>query len=311
MGAGRFDSNDWNSYAASRNYASASAEQIYTQRHIAPELDPRGVAVRESRDSADNPASTPLIVALDVTGSMGTVLAAMAKEGLNRLMTEVYARRPVTDPHVMAMGIGDAEAGDEAPLQVTQFEADLRIAQQLERVWLEKGGGGNHYESYALAWYFAARHTATDSFERRGRKGFLFTVGDERPTPYVRAVDIERVLGYRPTTAPLATGPHFRVSAADLLAEVSQRWEVYHVIVAEGAEALAHPDVVREEWRGLLGQRALWLSDHRRLAEVVVSALQLAAGHSYDEVQASWDAGTAAVVAGAIDRGISLGGMPA
>lgn len=303
MGGGRFDSNTWSDYATASGYERKTDDQVFGQRGLAPELDPRGVQMRESRDSIDNPASTPLIVALDVTGSMGKVLGAMARQGLNRLMTEVYDRKPIHDPHVLAMGIGDAEAGDKAPLQITQFEADLRIAQQLEKIWLEKGGGGNHFESYALAWYFAAYHTAIDSFELRATKGYLFTVGDEEPTPSLRAQDIERVFGYRPS-------PERDLSATGLLAAASQKWEVYHVIVAEGAEAKANPDRVHGLWAELLGQRALWLEQHGKLAEVIVSALQAAQGVDYETIAASWDAATAAVVQ-ASRRGISFGSISA
>src|SRR4051812_48149694 len=38
-----------------------------------PSLDPRGVKVRESRDSAEHPASVALAVLFDVTGSMGQI----------------------------------------------------------------------------------------------------------------------------------------------------------------------------------------------------------------------------------------------
>lgn len=311
MGSGRYDSHSWVSYTSNKasdlgvaSFAAASTEQIFAQRSVSPNLDPKGVVVRESRDSDDNPASTPLIVALDVTGSMGVVLGAMAKQGLDKLMTEVYNRKPVHDPHLLVMGIGDAEAGDRGPLQVTQFEADVRIAQQLEQIWLEKGGGGNSYESYALAWYFAAYHTVTDAFEKRGQKGFLFTVGDEDPTPSLRKADVERVLG---GTVP----PGRKLDAASLLAAASERWEVFHIVVAEGSHARVNPEAVRARWAKLLGQRALVLSQHGKLAEVIVSTLQLATGMSYDDVEASWDASTAAVVTTAIHRGISFDGVPA
>lgn len=288
MGSGRWSDSDWRDYAARASYGSRSTHDIFNARGLDKSLDPRGVKMRESRDSNDNPNSTALIVALDVTGSMGCVLDAMARQGLNTLCTEVYTRKPVTDPHIMCMGIGDVEAGDRAPLQVTQFEADLRIAQQLEKIYLEGGGGGNSFESYALAWHFAARHTSIDCMEKRGKKGYLFTIGDEEPTPRLSARDIERVLGYRPQQD---------VRIDQLLTEVSRKYEIFHVVVEEGSHFRAAGPRVTEQWNRAIGQRALHLPDHTRLAEVIVSAIQINEGANTDDVVRSWDGSTAMVVA--------------
>lgn len=291
MGGGRWDPKDWGTYTTvTRNYASSTVDDIYS-RSLDPDLDPKSIKMRESRDSVDNPKSTPLIVALDVTGSMSMVLDAMARQGLNTLVSEVYDRKPITDPHVMCMGIGDAEAGDRAPLQATQFEADLRIAKALEKLYLEQGGGGNNYESYALAWYFAATRTSIDSFEKRGKKGYLFTLGDEEPTPYLRAADIERVLGDK-LQADL--------QISDLLTMVSRQWEVFHLIVEEGSHAHAYPDRVKKKWRDLLGQNVIQLADHTKMGEVIVSTLQVREGMEKDKVADSWDGTTSIVVKKAI-----------
>ncbi len=292
MGYGRWTDRDWDRYAAANVAGKASVDDIYTRRSIAKELDPKGVKVRESCDSPDNPMSTALIVALDVTGSMGMVLDAMARDGLKTLAGEVYDRKPVTDPHIMFMGIGDAEAGDIAPLQVTQFEADIRIAEQLTKIFLERGGGGNTYESYALAWYFAAMHTRIDCYDKRNKKGILFTIGDEKPTPYLRAQDIERVFGYKPQFD--------RISAKELLTMVSRQYDVFHIMVEEGSYFKGAGSIVTNEWRKLLGQRAILLSDHTKMSEVIVSTLQIMAGEAAGDVISSWDGKTGLVVAKAV-----------
>src|SRR5437764_374731 len=106
---------------------------------ILPALDPTQFRIRESRSSTINPKPTPVIVALDVTGSMGRVVEAMRK-GLGLLFEQIIERRPVTDPHVLAMAVGDFEC-DGAPVQATQFEADpVTIGKQIEDLYLERGG---------------------------------------------------------------------------------------------------------------------------------------------------------------------------
>jgi hypothetical protein len=246
--------------------------------------------LRESRDSADNPASNALIVALDVTGSMGIIPDYMVREGLKTLFTEVYSRRPVSDPHIMLMGVGDVAARDTAPLQVSQFEADIRIADQLTNLYLEGGGGRNSSESYTLPWYFAGLHTAIDCFEKRGRKGYLFTLGDEEPPEVLLRQEIERVIG--PAQADLTT--------QQLLELASRQYHVFHIMVQQGSHYQLHGPQVKAKWRALLGQRALPLSDYTRLAEVIVSTIEVVEGADAERVAASWSGETALVVRNAV-----------
>jgi hypothetical protein len=287
MGGGRFSSTDWDSFTA-RTTAGKTRDDVFSSRGMQDSLDPakaKGL-VRESRDSADNPNATPIILALDVTGSMGKIPDYMVREGLPAFFTNIYDRKPVSDPHVMFMGVGDVIC-DRAPLQVSQFEADIRIAEQLKDLFLEGGGGGNNCESYTLPWYFAAMHTTTDAYEKHGRKGYLFTVGDEEVPPTLSAAEIERVIGVRPQTD---------FTAEQLLDLVSRRYHVFHVIVEQGSHYRYRPDQTRNSWRDILGQHVLMLSDYTKLSEVVVSAIQIIEGAHAADVAASWSGETALVV---------------
>ena len=288
MGTARWNPADWSAYAAST--AGRATDAVFAARGIDQDLNPFGVALRESRDSDLNPASTAIIVGLDVTGSMGMIADALARQGLGTMVEEILARKPVSDPHILCMGIGDVLC-DQAPLQVTQFEADIRIARQLERLWLEKGGGGNSCESYTLPWYFAALHTAIDCFEKRGKKGYLFTVGDEEPPLDLPGTAITRFLG---------DPPQRDFKSRELLTLVSRMYHVFHVIVEEGSHARHDPRGVRDRWTDLLGQRVIALSDHTKLAEVIVSAIEVNEGRDRNQVVKSWSQQTALVVQRAV-----------
>ena len=289
MGNARWDSNDWDSY--SRTTSSKTIDAVFTKSSIVNELNPYGVAMRESRDSDLNPQATAIIVGLDVTGSMGKIADVMAKEGLGVMVEEILARKPVTDPHIMIAGIGDAYH-DRSPLQITQFEADLTIAKQLEQIWLEKGGGGNHFESYNLPWYFAAKHTSIDCLEKRGKKGYLFTVGDEEAPKELLRSHISKIFG---------DTVERDYSSEELLNMVSKMYHVFHIVVEEGSHASCNMNSVMNSWTNYLGQKVLRLADHRKLAEVVVSAIEVNEGRDANHVAGSWSGDTSIVVSRAIN----------
>jgi len=289
MGNARWNPDDWKTYSRS-TLTGRSRSEVFSRRSVRSEFDPRTIKLRESRDSEVNPASTAIIVAFDETGSMGNIPNVFVRDGLQTLVTEILDRKPVTDPHVMIMGVGDAWY-DRAPLQVTQFEADLRIAEQLKDIYLEGGGGGNRFESYNLPWYFAARKTAIDCFEKRGKKGYLFTVGDEPPPPALLAEHVKSVFG-DDIQGDLAT--------ADVLAMANHMYEVFHIVIEQGHYFQHSPEDVTGAWRDLLGQRAMMLSDYNKLAQVIVSAIEVNEGSDADTVAHSWSGDTSLVVSKAV-----------
>jgi hypothetical protein len=284
MGTSRWSPADWAAYVASTG--SKSAAELFRGSSIHKDLNPKQIKVRESCDSDFNPLSTPIIVAVDETGSMGMLADTLIRHGLGILIEEIYDRKPVTDPHLMCMAFGDAWF-DTAPLQVTQFETDIRLVDQLSKFYIEGNGGGNSFESYNLPWYFAATRTRCDAMLKRNKKGYLFTVGDEPPPPMLLARHVQKFLG---------GGLQEDISTADLLAMTTKSWEVFHIMIEEGCHYRSFPKQTSEAWRKLLGQRAMLLSDHTKLAELIVSTVEVNQGADVARVASSWSGDTALVV---------------
>lgn len=173
MGSGSWTTASFVNYATTRGYdtdsrgvvtTNYSNQEMFKSKELDSSLNPKNV-VRECCDSKEHPNTVPVILALDVTGSMGQAAVEISKK-LNNIMTKLYEQ--VEDIEFMVMGIGDLSY-DRFPIQASQFESDIRIAEQLEKVYFEFGGGGNSYESYTAAWYFGARHTKLDCWNR-GKK---------------------------------------------------------------------------------------------------------------------------------------------
>src|SRR4030095_10643326 len=289
MGMSRWNADEWDDYVSSTSRK--SAREIFGRRSLHRDLDPREITFRESCDSRFNPLSTPIIVAVDETGSMGMLAENLIRHGLGVLLEEIYERKPVTDPHVMCLALG-AAWHDSAPLQVTQFEADIRLADQLSKFYIEGNGGGNSYESYNLPWYFAATRTRCDAFLKRSKKGYMFTVGDEPPPPVLLAKHVRKFLG---------DGLQRDIPTRYVLAMAEKSWEVFHIIVEEGSYCRSRPDQTKAAWRALLGQRAMPISDHTQLAELIVSTIEVNEGADLVRVTRTWAAHTGHVVRHALE----------
>ncbi len=232
-----------------------SINQFYTARTLDPVLSPKGVEFRECRDSGEHPNTIPVILALDVTGSMGSACAAVARQ-LDKIITGLY--EDVKDVEFMVMGIGDF-AYDSAPLQVSQFESDVRICDQLGKIYFEKGGGGNGFESYTAAWYFALRHTQLDCW-KRGKRGIIITLGDEPLNPYLPGRDFERILGYS----------NQDVDTKTLYEQVIEKYDVFHIIISDReCSSRFYMDQNKQSWGKYLDGQHLFVKHSNDLPEII------------------------------------------
>jgi hypothetical protein len=238
-------------------YSTKSSTEIFKSRSINNAMDPNGVTVRESRDSKEHPNSIPIILALDVTGSMGSIPSFLVKQGLLQLMQKIIDGG-CADPQVLFMGIGDHEC-DGAPLQIGQFESsDSLLDHWLTKLFIEGGGGGNEGESYLLAWFFASRYTATDHFEKRGKKGLLITMGDE-PTLKKLPAHVQKEL--------MGDGQYSELTADQLLEKAKEKFEVFHLHLLQGSRG--NDKHVKDGWTQLMGDRVLFVQNKEDVAQII------------------------------------------
>ena len=234
---------------------SRDASQLYIQRGLAEELNPYKV-IRECRDSDEHPNTVPVILALDVTGSMGEAAVEVAAE-LGKIMEAVFKDK--ADIEFMIMGIGDFYY-DHCPLQVSQFESDIRIAEQLDKLYFEFGGGGNKSESYTVAWKFGIDNTDLDCW-KRGKKGLIITMGDENINPYIPHLAWDKIVG-NSTQADIET--------KDLINEAKEKFNLYHIHVAHRQRDWV--DI--NEWKVYLGENNVISCQVNQVAQAIVDIIK-------------------------------------
>src|ERR1700761_1541741 len=262
MGSGRWSSDIYEAAERMRGGKSAFTYTDSGAPPVHPDLDPFDVGKRESRDSAEHPESLAIAVLFDVTGSMGSVPRTLQRK-LPQLLGLLKDGGYATDPQLMFGAIGDATC-DRAPLQVGQFESDNRMDKDLERILLEGGGGGQKTESYELAMYFMSRRTVTDCFEKRGKRGYLFIIGDEMPYPQVKPREVSAWTGDElPRPLPIR----------NMVAQLTRRWDTYYIL-PQGA-SYAGDGQVLGVWRALLGQNVIELSDLNAVCETIALTVGL------------------------------------
>lgn len=264
MGSGRWSTDV---YSAAANYRAASGTSAFAYsdsgaRKAHAALDPQGVGKRESRDSAEHPQSTPIAVLFDVTGSMGGVPRVLQTK-LPQLLGLLTRKGYATDPHIMFGAVGDATC-DRVPLQAGQFESDNRMDEDLARIVLEGGGGGQKKESYELAMYFMARHTDLDSVAKRGRRGYLFLIGDEMPYPKVNPKEVRKFIG---------DDLRESLTTEAVIAELQRTFDVYFIIPA--AAGWGGDTEILARWRQLLGQNVIELDDLDAVCETIALTVGL------------------------------------
>jgi hypothetical protein len=259
MGSGSYSVT--NSVARANTRAGKSTHEIFRQRTINNAMNPYGVELRESRDSEEHPNSLAIVLGLDLTGSMGSVPNFLVKKGLPDIMDKVI-QAGEKDPQVLFVGVGDHEC-DEAPLQIGQFEScDELLDKWLTDVYLEGGGGGNAGESYLLAWYFAAYRTSIDCHEKRGRKGFLFTIGDEPTLKTLPARELKDIVG---------DGQYENFSAAQLLEKAQEKYQVFHIHVSSTGQGRRQETI--DGWKQLMGDNLLVVDRAEDVARAITEAI--------------------------------------
>jgi hypothetical protein len=207
-------------------------------------------------------SKNPLIIAVDVTGSMAS------------WPFEIFDRLPLLfntlvnyrdDLEVCFAAIGDA-ACDRWPLQVTTFASGFDLEQLLGSLYGE-GGGGDAPESYGLFAHWVNTHVEVPEADETP---FLIVYGDVTMHAKVPKGQIEHYLG---------DSVQGDVDAIKAWQEVSRTWNTWFLRRPTGNAG----DRVDRQWGQAIGaQKIMHIEDEQRAVDYAMGLIARAWGHFGD-----------------------------
>ena len=207
-------------------------------------------------------SANPLIIAVDVTGSMASWPA------------EIFDRLPLLyntlsqyreDLEICFAAIGDAKV-DQWPLQVTSFASGYDLEQLLGALYGE-GGGGDAPESYGLFAHWVNTHVEIPNAEEQP---FLIVFGDIDMHSVVSGKAIEHYLGDR------VNGD---INALQAWQQVTQNWNTWFLRRPSGKQG----DQVDSQWGEAIGaQKIFRIEDEQRAVDYAMGLVARAWGYFGD-----------------------------
>jgi hypothetical protein len=208
-------------------------------------------------------SANPILVAVDVTGSMAHWPA------------EIFDRLPLLyqtlsqyreDTELAFFAIGDATC-DSFPLQVTDFAKGAALDERLAALYGEGGGGGGAKESYELFAWYATERVSTPAAE----KPFLILYGDEGFYEKVSKEQVKHILG---------AGLEENVPSKEVMKALMERYEVYLLRKTYGG---TQEKEILAQWEEVLGpQRIIALKDEERAVDLALGLIARSWGRFED-----------------------------
>jgi hypothetical protein len=231
-------------------------------------------------------SANPIVVAVDVTGSMQTWPA------------EIFDRLPLLyqtlsqyreDVEISFVAVGDA-VSDKFPLQVTDFRKGLGLEEALNAIYGEGGGGGTSQESYELLAYSLLYKARVPEAARP----FLILYGDEGFYDKVQPAIVRALFG---------DDLREPIDSRQLWKAVAESWNVYHLRKPYHGQ---QEKQIRAQWEDVLGkERVIQLDDVSRAVDLGLGLIARSWGHFEDfekNMSARQDAGTVASLADKLKR---------
>jgi hypothetical protein len=238
-------------------------------------------AVYPTRGRVACAAAEPIVVAVDVTGSMQE-WPAVIYDKLPMFYGQLLMQGYLEDPALCFVGVADVdERRDRLPLQVTDFAQGGAIDREIKKLGL--GGGGDLgklgpdraeavHESYQLcAQYFLTRVDCPAAT----RKPIMFITGDEFFYEKATASQIKRFVD------PGYCGPD--LSSVEVFRALAERYDVFHLHrITSGYENEAYAskeDAIGAQWEAVLGPaRVMRLWEPKACVDVMLGVIALLSG---------------------------------
>jgi hypothetical protein len=131
------------------------------------------------------------------------------------------------------------------------------------------GGGGSSQESYELAMWFLATKSKLDSLDKRGKRGYLFIVGDEQPYDSVSKVEVEKWIGDT-LEADIPT--------ETVVAELKRKFDVFW-IYPTGAQNAGNQHI-QNKLTHLFGQRVIKLNNPADICTTIAATIAVNEGRN-------------------------------
>jgi hypothetical protein len=256
--SGDYDPGPW------KGHNFASARKVY-DAHVGRSYDDALVDGKDPESLIPNSLTTnsesPLVIACDVTGSMGDWPATIFSK-LPYL--EVEGKEYMGDTmEISFAAVGDAYC-DDYPFQVRPFVSGTGLKDELKEFVVEGGGGGQIMESYDLA----AVYYANKAEMPNATKPLFIFIGDECLYDFVDEAQAERWA---------RTSLEGRLSSVNAIRRLQNKFSVYLIqkpygSSGEGRSNFRDPDTQRvyTQWADILGEDHIaYLPQAQRVVDVI------------------------------------------